>query len=331
MTDPAPIRGEESADSAVVPAKSAEERFFRSPALLFGFLRVCLYLILSDGIALGLRWCTRFFMRGSGGPYSPQNLMAGELVALIGALSGAWIMSWLEKQPFGAYGLPLAEARRKFFWQGTLFGLTEISAVIGATAALGAYQFGAVVIHGAELLRWVIFWGVFFLCVGVYEEFAFRGYVQFTLARGVGFWPAAILLSLTFGARHLGNPGENAVGIAGIVLAGIFWCFTLRRTGNLWFAVGMHASFDFGETFLYSVPDSGVVFPGHLSSATLAGPTWITGGSAGPEASVFDFVVLSILFYVFHRWYPAKSEPGLSSGDGTKLEQPAEDASGLNA
>jgi membrane protease YdiL (CAAX protease family) len=100
------------------------------------------------------------------------------------------------------------------------------------------------------------------------------------------------------------NPGESWTGIAGIVLTGLFWCFTLRRTGTLWFAVGMHAAFDFGETFLYSVPDSGTIFPGHLSSATLAGPTWLSGGTAGPEASFFDFAALLLFFYVFHRLYP---------------------------
>jgi hypothetical protein len=71
----------------------------------------------------------------------------------------------------------------------------------------------------------------------------------------------------------------------------------------------MHASFDFGETFLYSVPDSGAIFPRHLSGATLAGPTWLTGGSAGPEASVFDFLVILAFFYIFHRLYPPVTEP----------------------
>jgi hypothetical protein len=68
----------------------------------------------------------------------------------------------------------------------------------------------------------------------------------------------------------------------------------------------MHASFDFAETFLYSVPDSGMIFPGHLSNATLQGPAWLTGGTAGPEASVLDFLVLAVFFYVFHRLFPAK-------------------------
>src|SRR5262249_51439164 len=160
--------------------------FFRNPALLLGFLRVCIYLVLSYGIAYGMLSAARVFVGGGRNPYSPQNLMVNETAALIGALAAALIMSRLEKQPFANYGLPVAGARRKFFWQGTLFGLTEISLVIGSAAALGAYRFGAVVVHGAELLRWMIFWAVFFVCVGLYEEFAFRGYVQFTLARGIG-------------------------------------------------------------------------------------------------------------------------------------------------
>jgi len=41
---------------------------------------------------------------------------------------------------------------RKIFWQGALFGLIEISAVIGFIAALGSYQFGSLAIHGVKCL-----------------------------------------------------------------------------------------------------------------------------------------------------------------------------------
>jgi membrane protease YdiL (CAAX protease family) len=191
----------------------------------------------------------------------------------------------------------------------------EISSVLGVIAALGGYRFGQLAVHGADLWRWAILWGVVFLAVGFYEEFAFRGYIQFTLAQGVGFWPAAIVLSLIFGVMHATNPGESWVGLAGVVLSGLFWCLTLRRTGSLWFAVGMHASFDFAETFLYSVPDSGMIFPGHLSNATLHGPAWLTGGTAGPEASVFDFLVLGVFFFVFPRLFPAKASTNQAAGN----------------
>jgi hypothetical protein len=51
------------------------------------------------------------------------------------------------------------------------------------------------------------------------------------------------------------------------------------------------------------------VFPGHLSNASLHGPLWLTGGSTGPEGSIFSFVIMGILAAVVHFLYPAKSSP----------------------
>jgi membrane protease YdiL (CAAX protease family) len=286
----------------------AEHGVFHSHSLLFVLLRIGMYFALAEGVSFALQWIMVALSPVEISVYSPKILTISEGSSLAGAFAAGIAMSQLEGRPFGDYGLPLRGAFGKLFWQGALFGLAEISAVIAAIATFGSYHFGALAIHGVDLLRWAAFWGAFFILVGLYEEFAFRGYVQFTLAQAVRFWPAAVLLSAAFGYVHRTNQGESKMGLAGIVLTGLFWCLTLRRTGNLWFAVGMHASFDFGETFLYSVPDSGVVFPGHLSNATLAGPTWLTGGSAGPEASVCDFTMLLIFFYVFHRLYPAPTQ-----------------------
>ena len=285
----------------------AEHGVFHSQSLLFVLLRVGMYFALAEAVSFALQWIMVALSAAETSAYSPKILTISEGSSLAGAFAAGIAMSQLEGRSFGDYGLPLRGAFGKLFWQGALFGLAEISAVIAAIATFGSYHFGGLAIHGADLFRWAAFWGAFFVLVGLYEEFAFRGYVQFTLAQGVKFWPAAVLLSAAFGYVHRTNPGESRMGVAGVVLTGLFWCLTLRRTGNLWFAVGMHASFDFGETFLYSVPDSGVVFPGHLSNATLAGPTWLTGGSAGPEASLCDFTMLLIFFYVFHRLYPARS------------------------
>ena len=219
-------------------------------------------------------------------------------------------MSRIEGRKLGVYGLPWRVDQGKLFVQGAVFGIVEIGGIVGVLAAAGYYSFGSLEIHGGNLVKWALFWVAVFVVVGFFEEYAFRGYAQFALTKGFGFWPATIATSLIFGAVHLYNPGESWPGIAGVVLVGIFWCFTLRRTGTLWFAFGMHAAFDFGETFLFSVPDSGVVFPGHLSSAVIhPGPAWLVGGTAGPEGSILDFVTLGIFFYVVHRMYPATPEP----------------------
>ena len=292
---------------------AAGHRIFQSQSLVFILLRIGMYIALSTGISFALLWIAAGLMPGPRSSYSPKILTISELASLAGALAAGLIMSQLEGRSFGEYGLPSRGVFGKLFWQGALFGLLEISAVIAFIAALGSYHFGSLAIHGTDLFRWAAFWFALFVMVGLYEEFAFRGYVQFTLARAINFWPAAILLSVAFGLVHITNPGESKLGVEGVVLAGLFWCFTLRRTGNLWFAVGMHASFDFGETFLYSVPDSGMVFQGHLSNATLAGPRWLTGGNTGPEASVCDFVMLIVLFYVFHKLYPARARESLQN------------------
>ena len=221
-----------------------------------------MYLVLVEAFTYEFFWLANFSGLMGRPAMNPRSLITGETIRLAAVLAGAWVMSRLERRSLGDYGLPLRGGLAKHFCQGAAFGILEISAVLGTLAALGYYHFGAVELHGTQLIQWLAFWMAFFIVVGLFEEFAFRGYVQFALTQGLGFWLASLLTSLTFGAVHLTNPGETWTGIAGVVLTGLFWCFTLRRTGSLWFAVGMHAAFDFGETFLYSVPDSGTVFPG---------------------------------------------------------------------
>jgi membrane protease YdiL (CAAX protease family) len=260
-----------------------------------------------------LFWSTSIYLLGQllrpiRGIFSPSFQFLGELVSFLAAFLAAWIMSQLEERPVGTYGLPASGAFGKLFWQGCLFGFSEIFILVGLIGAFGGYSFGSLSEHGIAIAKWALFWGAFFVVVGLFEEFFFRGYALHTLAQGIGFWPAAIVLSVSFGAVHLQNSGEGWIGVASVAFVGLFWSFTLKRTGSLWFALGMHAAFDFGETFLFSVPDSGMIFPGHLSNAILHGPKWLTGGSPGPEASIFDFLILGIFFFVVHRWYPARKE-----------------------
>lgn len=247
-------------------------------------------------------------LRPTRGVFSPGYQFFDEFASFLVTFFAAWIMSLFEERPVGVYGLPSHGAFGRLFGQGCLFGLCEICVLIGLIAVFGGYSFGSLAEHGAMIAKWALFWGAFFVVVGLFEEFFFRGYSLYTLSDGIGFWPAAALLSIFFGAVHFENSGEGWLGVAGVALVGLFWSFTLKRTGSLWFAVGMHATFDFGETFLFSVPDSGMIFPGHLSNAALHGPKWVTGGTVGPEASVFDFLILALFFYLVHRLYPAKQE-----------------------
>ncbi len=232
------------------------------------------------------------------------NFLSGEVLSLVAAVVPAFIMAWIEKRSFGVYGLPRRGAFGRPFWLGALWGIVALTVLMLAMRGSGAFYFGGLALHGTRILEFAAFWGFFFVVVGLFEEFVLRGYAQFTLTRGIGFWPSALLLSTAFGAIHINNQGESLVGVTGAGLIGLFFCLTLRRTGDLWFAVGLHASWDWGETFLYSVPNSGLIAPGHLLNSSFHGPRWLSGGSVGPEGSVLVFVIIIGLWVIFDRVYP---------------------------
>jgi len=246
------------------------------------------------------------------GPITPSVLGTQEGLAAICAIVAALIMSRLERRRFGDYGMPVTQAFGKNFCLGAVWGIAAITALMLVIRAFGGYSFGMVDLSPSGVVRYALEWAAVFCLVGIFEEFFFRGYLQFTLSSGMGFWPAALLLSFAFGAVHLRNPGEGPVGALSVFVIGMFLCFTLSRTGTLWFAIGFHAAYDFGETYVYSVPDSGFVMPGHLLASSFHGPAWLTGGTVGPEGSVFDFVIMAIAFVVFDRVYRLrKADPSL--------------------
>jgi len=297
------------------PPKRRNGMLFSESGLRSGW-RLFIYLLIVVPVSMAMTVVASRMIGVPHGIPPVSTMILQELMGFAVVFGAAAVMSKVERRSLGDYGLPAREIFGGKFWLGFLFGLAEISVLIGLIAAFGGYSFGRLALQGNEILRWGLIHLVLFTFVGFFEEFSFRGYTQFTLGDGIGFWPAAILLSLWFGAVHLGNPGEGWVGAASVVLVGFFFCFTLRRTGNLWYAVGLHASFDWGETFLYSVPDSGVVMQGHLSNAFLHGPKWLTGASVGPEGSVFCFVTMGLQFLVVMWLFPKKKAERKAESDG---------------
>ncbi len=229
-----------------------------------------------------------------------------EGILVIAMFLAAATMSKIERRPMGEYGLPASAAFGRQFWTGAGWGMVAVSTMMLLIAALRGFTFGSVALPARAIVGYALIWAIAFLLTSLAEEFLFRGYSQFTLASGMGFWPAAIFLSLLFGGLHLRNTGESWAGGLAAGYIGLFFCFTLWRTGNIWFSVGLHAAWDYGETFVFGVPDSGFAAPGHLINSSLHGAPWLTGGKVGPEASAACFVVISLMFLVFHLTYRAR-------------------------
>jgi len=216
----------------------------------------------------------------------------------------AGVMSKIEGRKIGQYGLPFKPGLMKHLWLGLWIGFLASSATVLIIYLLHGLQIASPAIQGTTMLASAAAWGGAFLLAAIAEEFLFRGYAQFTLTTGMGFWPAAAVLSALFGLGHLSNKGEDILGGLSVVSFGLLLCLFLQRTGTLWCAVGFHLGYDWGQTFFYGLPNSGLTPSHNLFHVTLNGPQWLTGGTVGPEASVICPLVLAVvavLFSLTHR------------------------------
>ena len=308
---PSPVSPPETTSPAPPPDSNPALAIFWGPNGLRAGWRLLMFFAICAIVLFGVGFVSRhLFRRGAViNPFDPEVLLRGEAVIFGVILFASWIMSKFEEREIADYGLPLRTAFRGDFWKGIVIGFASISALLAALRVAGVFQLGEPSLHGAELWRNASLWACTFLFVALFEEFCFRGYALLTLVTGTGFWPAAFVCSAVFGAVHIGNSGETWLGALSAGLIGLLFCLMLRRTGSLWLPIGFHASWDWGETFFYGVPDSGEVAPGHLFSATLSGSKWLSGGSVGPEASVLCIFLIVVLLVLFAILYPEVRYP----------------------
>jgi membrane protease YdiL (CAAX protease family) len=274
--------------------------------LLFGFSKLFYWLL------------TVLFHFQEHAGWLPTDFLIDGALSFGAALLAAGILSKLERRPFVEYGLPWRPMFRKHFWQGALWGFAASLLMIILLRLFGAASFEGLALHGQTLVKFALLWAAAFLLLGFAEEFAYRGYSQTALAGGMGFWPAAVLLSAIFGAVHyFFKPMENWMDGLSVGLFGLFWCFTLRRTGTLWFAVGFHAMSDYADMVLFAQPNTGnngQSLTGHLLNISYHGPEWLTGGPRGSEASALEFLILVLMFFAFAWAYPRiEAQPGVPS------------------
>lgn len=270
-------------------------------------------LFLWAGIAFGVPFALRYGLHlGAGSDSSVltvQNELPTKVLMVFFVSLATWIVSRVEKRPLDDYGIPLRQAFGARFWEGTIWGFAMLSAILLLLWVTGHFQIDSVALTGTAVSRWALAWGATFLGVSLTEEFAFRGYWLFTMSRRIRFWPAALFLSVIFGVAHLGNHGENVLGIVQVVATGLLFCLMIRRTGTLWFAIGFHAAWDWAETYFYGTPDSGLLGVGRFLNSSVHGPNWLTGGSAGPEGSIFAMVILLLCSALIHLRFPKAIYP----------------------
>jgi membrane protease YdiL (CAAX protease family) len=249
---------------------------------------------------------------------TPRGMLLSEGRELFVVVLATFGMAVIERRSITAYGLGRARCLRNFV-AGLAWGLTLLSLLVFTLHVTGLLVFDARLLHGASALRYGVLWLAGFMLVGLFEETIFRGYLQFTLARGIdgvynwiratdphttgirttsnrafGFWSAALLLSFGFGFVHQSNTGESPIGLLAAGIIGVVFCLSLWRTGSLWWAIGFHAAWDWAQSFLYGVSDSGIAIQCHLFATHPVGRAILSGGLTGPEGSLFILPIVAL-------------------------------------
>jgi membrane protease YdiL (CAAX protease family) len=267
--------------------------------------------------------------RAPGEPADPISFRVNftvEMLSFLAFFVPALIMSFIEKRPFRRYGFNSARFLPDLL-MGIFWGLMALSGLVATLFFTHHLAFDDRLLHGTPMLLAGAKWLAFFCFVGLAEEFQTRGYIQYTVSRGVagiaramdpnfrhshavGFWVSAFLFSiLLFMAGHLANPGETLTGILAVGGAGAVFAFSLYRTGSLWWAIGFHTAWDWAQSFLYGVPDSGMMVKEHLfATHPLANPLY-SGGTTGPEGSVFVLPAFLFIALIIHFTLPRRSYP----------------------
>jgi membrane protease YdiL (CAAX protease family) len=238
---------------------------------------------------------------------APRAVFISEGAGLFCVLVTTWLMAKIEGRKASIYGFKAHHGPHNFM-AGMAWGVVLLSLLVIILRATGLLVFDERLLFGRGIFRYGLIWLAGFQLVAMLEETFLRGYLQFTLTRGLndiyrwlfgsyladglGFWTAAVILSFAFGFGHSANPGESPLGLVAAGLAGLVFCLSLWRTGSLWWAIGFHASWDWAQSFLYGVADSGLMVKGHLFSTHPVGRPFLSGGLTGPEGSVFLIPVL---------------------------------------
>jgi membrane protease YdiL (CAAX protease family) len=179
---------------------------------------------------------------------------------------------------------------------GTLLGTGLFTITIGILWLLGYYQVSAVNAWSL-MIPWLLI-GIF---SGVFEELLIRGVVFRIMEESLGTWIALVISALIFGAGHLGNPNATLwAGLAIAIEAGVMLAAAYVYTRRLWLPIGIHFAWNFVQGGIFGVAVSGNDAQGLLQS-TPSGPTLLSGGEFGAEASIFA-VIVCLAAGIFFVW-----------------------------
>lgn len=229
------------------------------PQIIFGsavWTCILAYLLIFIGQLLG-----EFVLLASGAYKTDFGTTAG-LYFLFG---GIWLVLFLnalikKNRPlFKAYGIGCKGNNALNLLIGYLIGIG-----MNGLAILLAWMHGDIKMYfdRFELIPFLILFAAVFVQSAA-EEMVCRGFIYQRVLRTYRnkYWLAVIINSVFFGLIHLGNDGVTVMAIVDLIVTGLLFSAMVYYFDSLWMAMAVHAGWNFTQSILAGLPNSGNVVP----------------------------------------------------------------------
>lgn len=232
----------------------------------------------------------------------PESLAALGSLQLVAAVVASAVVLWMDgKRALPAIGLPRHGAFRGLL-RGTLLGIAFVLPALAIAVGPGGLRYGP---EGGTIIEYAatgLWTGLILLPAAAGEEIAVRGYPLRVLVERWGPWPALAVTSVAFSLLHGANPDVGLLAFLNIALAGILLGVVCLKTGDLWWATGVHTGWNLATGFVADLPVSGLeLVDAPLVEVSRPGAALVTGGDFGLEGGLAATVALALGILIVAR------------------------------
>ena len=226
-----------------------------------------------------------------------------EPVPFLMTLLATWGCTRLRGEPLWSVGLRLDRRWLGEVVGGALLGIGTALLVVGLICAMGGVRFELDPARSTVALPIGLHVVLF---AALLEENLFRGFIFQRLLDGLGTWPAQIAMAGLFALVHWGNPGMQGsteiVASLDLFLGAVMLGLAYLRTRSLALPVGLHLGWNWAQGQLLGFGVSGHEHAGWWRPVFQGRAEWLTGGSFGPESSIFSPLVSLLMILLLWKW-----------------------------
>ena len=189
--------------------------------------------------------------------------------------------------------LPVFRPGRGNTLKNLLIGL-GIGLGMNLTCTLAAIAHGDIVLYYSQFDALYLIVGILAVMIqSGGEELVTRGYMLGATRERHGTVFAIAFNSLFFAAAHLMNPGVTALSIANIILVGVLCSLLVVFYDSLWMPIGLHTAWNYCQSLLLGLPNSGIVSAKALCKLDAATDSFFYSAAFGLEGSAFAAILES--------------------------------------